>query len=299
MFPRRSAPVFGRRRLGQGDPHLFVWKLIALPQSIDLKTRSIRELSMPITASRKIYEPKVTDRRVGSLKPAAQQKDKEENVAVVLMRGAGMTVVLMRGAGMTVVLMRDAGMTVVPLATLTVGITDREEPVFKTRAEAPTMTDGMIPPVIKIRITLKAAVHTVGVLPTTDLMDLPTIGTDQQTRAEMLVVAATTLIATHRTARIVVGISITTGHQVAIETATLRIAREIEIPDEATAMGTRIVTEAASHKIAKTTRLAILITTAHQTEATTRGATEVCNGMTFQTATVHQVEATTRTAAQA
>jgi hypothetical protein len=288
MFPRRSAPVFGRRRLGQGDPHLFVWKLIALPQSIDLKTRSIRELSMPITASRKIYEPKVTDRRVGSLKPAAQQKDKEENVAVVLMRGAGMTVVLMRGAGMTVVLMRDAGMTVVPLATLTVGITDREEPVFKTRAEAPTMTDGMIPPVIKIRITLKAAVHTVGVLPiateknqimaaveTTDLMDLPTIGTDQQTRAEMLVVAATTLIATHRTARIVVGISITTGHQVAIETATLRIAREIEIPDEATAMGTRIVTEAASHKIAKTTRLAILITTAHQTEATTRGATEV------------------------
>ena len=300
MFPRRSEPVFGRRRLGQGDPHLFEWKLIALPQSIDLKTRSIRELSMPITAFRKIYEPEVTDRRLGSLKLADQQKVQEENAITVLildaemtavpMRDAGMTVVLVRDAGMTMVLMRDAGMMVVLLTTLTANTTGREEPVLKTRAEAQTMTDDMAPPIIKIRIELKAAVRTmgmtVGTLPiatektksvaavqTTDLMDLPTIGTDQQTRAEITVVAATALIATHRTARMVVLISITTAHQPAKETATLRLAMETEIPDETTT--TRIITEAAIHKIAKITRPAILTTTAHQAEATTRGVSEL------------------------
>jgi hypothetical protein len=154
------------------------------------------------------------------------------------------------------------------------------------------MTDDMAPPVIKIRIELKAAVHTMGmtagVLPiatektksvaaveTTDFMDLPTIGTDQQMRAEITVVAATTLIATHRTARMVVRISITTAHQAVTETATLRIARETEIPNETTTMATRMITEAAIHKIAKITRPAILTNTAHQAEATTRGAMQV------------------------
>jgi hypothetical protein len=66
-----------------------------------------------------------------------------------------MMVVMTRDTGMTMVLTRDAGMTVVLLATLTA----REEPVLRTRVEALMMTDGMVPPVIKIRIELKAALN--------------------------------------------------------------------------------------------------------------------------------------------
>jgi hypothetical protein len=124
---------------------------------------------------------------------------------------------------------------------------------------------------------------------------------DQRTRAEMPIIVArlmlTTLIVTPRTVTTAVGILITMGHQAATET--FRIARGIEIPDEATTMEIRITTETAIHKIAEIMRPAIQTATAHQAEATTRTATEACNGRTIQTATAHQTEATTRTAAQA
>jgi hypothetical protein len=188
------------------------------------------------------------------------------------------------------------------------------------RVGALTMTGDMDPP--DIRIDRKAVVNStgkiVGALPIVtektklvtektkpvteveitdpgDIPELPTIGMDLRARAKMQLVLArlmhsTMLTATHRTVWIVVRISITPGPRTATETAIRRIETET------TTTATRIVTEVAIHKIAKTTLRAVLTTTAHRAEAMVLWAE---NGKILRIHTAHRAVTTTRTAPSA